>query len=100
MKIDNIDKFNFAGYDFSGGYDEGYTIFMFIHKDDEEQGFTLSLRDHEGFNDHNEVDFEDGFEVTEEIKSGVLEKLVNAVEEQTDNEVIVVIKRCIAGLNS
>ncbi len=100
MEINNIEKFDFAGYSFCGGYDDGHTIFMFVHKDDEEQGFTLSLRDHEGFDDHNEVNFEDGLAVSNDLKLGVLVKLESTVNEQENDEVIAVIKRCIAGLSS
>ncbi len=100
IEIDNIENFEFAGYDFCGGYDDGYTIFMFVHKDDEKQGFTFLLRDHEGFDDHNEVKFEDGLTVSGKLKSGVLIELKSTVKEQDSEEVIAVINRCIAGLKA
>lgn len=97
----NIEDFEFGGYGFTGGYDDGYTIFMFSHLKDENQGFTLSLRDHEGFDDHNHVYFEDERPIPEKYKAGILKMLETSMNEQKDNaEVFSVIKRCVDGINS
>ncbi|MET1257018.1 hypothetical protein [Aliikangiella maris] len=95
-----LNKFEFAEYSFCGGIDDGYTIFMFVHPEDENQGFTLSLRDHEGFDDHDDVNFEGDSAVPEYLKKGILEKLRITMEEQKDDEeVFNIINRCVLGVS-
>ncbi|AZQ10420.1 hypothetical protein [Shewanella khirikhana] len=91
--------YKFAGYDFCGGYDDGSTIFIFVDPEDESKGFTLSLRDHEGFDDHDELLYEDEGQIPEELKSLVLSELNQALaENKDDNEVCKTVSRCITAI--
>lgn len=99
-KLIMVESFDFVGYDFCGGSDDGHTIFMFVDSQDENKGFTLSLRDHEGFDDHNQVHYEGDSEVPTELTEDILVKLKFAANEsQDETDVAEVINRCIAGIN-
>ena len=94
-----MSDYKFSGYDFCGGYDDGSTIFMFVDPKDESKGFTLSLRDHEGFDDHDELLYEDEGSVPEELKGLVLSELNQVLIEHKDNtEACEIVNRCIAAI--
>ncbi|WP_444995713.1 hypothetical protein [Aliikangiella sp. IMCC44359] len=95
-----MDTLEFAGYFFCGENEDGYTIFMFIDKGDEELSFTLSLRNHEGFYDHNEVLYESEIKVPLALKNRVLLILKDAKEKNSQNkEAVEVIDRCIKSIS-
>ena len=100
--FENLSNFEFAGYDFSGGYDDGYTIFMFIDSNDSEIGFTLSLRDHEGHSDHNEVHYEGTENIPQKRKNEFIHLLKQSLEniDKDELEAIEIFNRCIGGVNS
>lgn len=95
-----MDTLEFAGYFFCGKDEDGYTIFMFRDKDDETLSFTLSLRNHEGFDDHNEVLYESETKVPLALKDRVLLILKEAREKNSENkEAAEVISRCIKNIH-
>ena len=94
-----MSNYKFSGYDFCGGYDDGSTIFMFIDPEDESKGFTLSLRDHAGFDDHDELLYEDEGSIPEELKILIYSELQQVLTEHSDDkEVCAVVRRCIKGV--
>lgn len=95
-----LQSFKFIGYNVCGGSDDGYTIFLFIDREDDNNGFTLSLRDHEGFDDHNQIFFEEGDEIPVELKDNILSNLNKFIEEhQQKPKVVEVINRCISAID-
>jgi len=94
-----MSNYKFSGYDFCGGYDDGSTIFMFIDPEDESKGFTLSLRDHEGFDDHDELLYEDAGPIPEEFRAVVLSELQQVLVKHNNNEEVCgIVIRCIAAV--
>lgn len=93
-------NYKFAGYDFCGGYDDGSTIFMFVNPEDQSKGFTLSLRDHEGFDDHDELLFEDEGAIPEDLKELILSELNQVLSKHCDNEeACSIVQRCISAIS-
>ncbi|RPA35542.1 hypothetical protein [Shewanella frigidimarina] len=91
--------YKFSGYDFCGGYDDGSTIFMFVDPEDKSKGFTLSLRDHEGFDDHDELLYEDEGSIPEELRGLVLSELNQVLTVHKDNkDACEALTRCIAAI--
>lgn len=59
----------------------------------------IFLRDHEGFDDHDELLYEDEGEVPEELKGLVLSELNQVLIEHKDNtEACEIVRRCIAAI--
>ncbi|MEE4246624.1 MAG: hypothetical protein V2I33_14535 [Kangiellaceae bacterium] len=92
-----MENYIFAGYDLSGTEDDGYTIFMFVDPDDHEKGFTLSLRDHNGFNDHNALQFEGTEVLPENLKANIIRQLSKAVSKHSQEpDVCETLNRCLS----
>jgi hypothetical protein len=91
--------YKFAGYDLCGCEGDGHTIFMFVKPEDESKGFTLSLRDHDGHDDHDELNFEGDGKIPDELLPIVSAELKDVLIKHRDNqEVCEVINRCLANI--
>ena len=94
-----MEDFGLAGYELCGAEDDGFTIFMFVNSKNENDGFTLSLRDHEGNSDHNAIFYEGTESVPESFKPFIISQLNTAIREnENDKELVSIFSRGINGL--
>merc|ERR1712000_268331 len=94
-----MEDFVLAGYELCGAEDDGFTIFMFVNSKNENDGFTLSLRDHEGNSDHNAIFYEGTESVPESFKPFIISQLNTAIREnENDKELVSIFSRGINGL--
>ncbi len=91
-----MEHYVFAGYDLCGAEGDGHTIFMFVDPEDYEKGFTLSLRDHDGYSDHNSLHFEGTEALPENLKANIIAQLSEAISDNSQEpEVFETLTRCL-----